>query len=141
MVVVRDDMHPISFAHPALFKPGPIVSDVAAPAETSSITPEPIAMHLGAAAADAATAKPRTWRSIAAAKKAQADAARRAVVNANAEVARSAKALRIVEGAKRKAEEQLQDIESALSNDPERLSDERNAKLDETKEKAQAKLQ
>ena len=62
VVVVRDDMHPISFAHPALFKPGPIVSDVAAPAETSSITPEPIAMHLGAAAADAATAKPRTWR-------------------------------------------------------------------------------
>ena len=105
-------------------------------------------MHLGAAAADAATAKPRTWRSIAAAKKAQADAAakaaedaRRAVVNANGELARSAKALRMVEVAKRKAEEQLQDIESALSNDPERLSDERKAKLEEAKAKAQAKLQ
>ena len=148
VVVVRDDMRPISFAHPALFKPGPIVSDVATPAETSSITPEPIAMHLGAAAADAATAKPRTWRSIAAAKKAQADAAakaaedaRRAVVNANGELARSAKALRMAEVAKRKAEEQLQDLESALSNDPERLSDERKAKLEEAKEKAQAKLQ
>ena len=52
-----------------------------------------------------------------------------------------AKALRIAEVAKRKAEDQLQDIESALSSDPERLSDERKAKLDEAKEKAQAKLQ
>ena len=148
VVIVRDDMRPISFAHPALFKPGPIVSDGATPAETSSITPEPIAMHLGAAAADGTPAKPRTWRSIAAAKKAEADAAaktaedaRRTVVSANAEVAKSAKALRIAEVAKRKAEDQLQDIESALSSDPERLSDERKAKLDEAKEKAQAKLQ
>ena len=148
VVIVRDDMRPISFAHPALFKPGPIVSDGATPAETSSITPEPIAMHLGAAAADGTPAKPRTWRSIAAAKKAEADAAaktaedaRRTVVSANAEVAKSAKALRIAEVAKRKAEDQLQDIESALASDPERLSDERKAKLDEAKEKAQAKLQ
>jgi L,D-transpeptidase catalytic domain len=148
VVIVRDDMRPISFAHPALFKPGPIVSDVATPAETSSITPEPITMHLGAAAADGAAAKPRTWRAIAAAKKAEADAAaktaedaRRAVVSANAEVAKSAKALRIAEVAKRKAEDQLQDIESALTSDPERLSDERKAKLDEAKEKAQARLQ
>jgi hypothetical protein len=147
VVIVRDDMRPISFAHPALFKPGPIVSDVATPGETSSITPEPIAMHLGATAADASAAKPRTWRAIAAAKKAEADAAaktaedaRRAVVNANAEVAKSAKALRMAEVTKRKAEDQLQDIESALSSDPERLSDERKAKLEEAKEKAQAKL-
>ena len=105
-------------------------------------------MHLGAAAADGTAAKPRTWRAIAAAKKAEAEAAaktaedaRRAVVSANAEVARTAKALRMAEVAKRKAEDQLQDIESALSSDPERLSDERKAKLDEAKEKAQAKLQ
>src|SRR5215510_14878936 len=56
VVIVRDDMRPISFAHPALFKPGPIVSDVAAPAETSSITSAPIAMQLGAAPADGAAA-------------------------------------------------------------------------------------
>ena len=148
VVIVRDDMRPISFAHPALFKPGPIVSDMATPAETSSITPEPIAMNLGAAAADGTAAKPRTWRSIAAAKKAEADAAaktaedaRRTVVSANGEVARVAKALRMAEVAKRKAEDQLQDIESALTSDPERLSDDRKAKLEEAKEKAQAKLQ
>lgn len=148
VVIVRDDMRPISFAHPALFKPGPIVSDGATPAETSSITPEPIAMHLGAAAADGTPAKPRTWRAIAAAKKAEADAAakaaedaRRAVVNANAEVAKSAKALRIAEVTKHRAEDQLQDIESALTSDPERLSEERKGKLEEAREKAQARLQ
>jgi L,D-transpeptidase catalytic domain len=148
VVIVRDDMRPISFAHPALFKPGPIVSDVATPGETSSLTPEPIAMHVGAAAADGTAAKPRTWRAIAAAKKAEADAAaktaedaRRSVVNANAEVAKSAKALRVAEVGKRKAEDQLQDIERALSSDPERLSEERKAKLEEAREKAQARLQ
>ena len=146
VVIVRDDMRPISFAHPALFKPGPIVSDVATPAETSSITSEPIAMQLGAAPADGTAAKPRTWRSIAAAKRAEADAAaktaedaRRAVLNANAEVAKSAKALRMAEVAKRKAEEQLEDVERGLASDE--LSEERKAKLDEAKEKAQARLQ
>jgi len=148
VVIVRDDMRPIAFAHPALFKPGPIVSDVAPPAETSSVTPEPIAMHVGAAASDATAAKPRTWRSIAAAKKAEVDAAaktaedaRRAVVAANAEVAKSAKALRMAEVTKRKAQDQLEDIEGALTSDPERLSDERKEKLEADKEKAQAKLQ
>src|SRR5262245_8368440 len=146
VVIVRDDMRPISFAHPQLFKPGPIVSDVAKPGETSSIKPEPIAMHLSAATVDDAAAKPRTWRSIAAAKRAEADAAaraaedaRRAVVSANAEVAKSAKTLRMAEVAKRKAEEQLEDVERGLASDE--LSEERKAKLDEAKDKAQARLQ
>jgi flagellar biosynthesis regulator FlaF len=123
VVIVRDDMRPISFAHPALFKPGPIVSTVATTAP-SAVAPEPISMHLGAAAPEASAAKPRTWRAIAAAKKAEADSAaktaedaRRAVVSANAEVAKSAKALRMAEVAKRKA------------------------KLEEAKEKVQARLQ
>jgi L,D-transpeptidase catalytic domain len=148
VVIVRDDMRPVSFAHPLLFKPGPIVSeDVATPAP-SGIAPEPIAMHLGAGTPEPGAVKPRTWRAIAAAKKAEADAAaraaedaRRAVVSANAEVAKSAKALRMAEAAKRKAEEQLEDIESALSSDAERLTDERKAKLQEAKEKAQGRLQ
>jgi hypothetical protein len=147
VVVVRDDMRPISFAHPALFKPGPIVSEVATPA-SSTVAPEPISMHLGAGTPDAGGAKPQTWRAIAAAKKAEAETAakaaedaRRAVVSANAEVAKSAKALRMAEVAKRKAEEQLEDIESALGGDTDRMTDERKAKLDEAKEKAQARLQ
>jgi len=145
---VRDDMRPVSFAHPALFKPGPIVSEVATPATSAVVAPEPISMQLGAAGPEAAAAKPRTWRAIAAAKKAQADAAataaedaRRVVVSANIEVAKSAKALRMAEVAKRKAEEQLEDVERALGSDQDRLTDERKAKLDEAKEKAQARLQ
>ena len=47
----------------------------------------------------------------------------------------------MAEVAKRKAEDELQDIESALASDPERLSEERKAKLEEAREKAQAKLQ
>jgi hypothetical protein len=147
VVIVRDDMRPVSFAHPALFKPGPIVSEVVTPA-SSAIAPEPIAMHLGAATPEASVGTPRTWRAIAAAKKAEADAAakaaedaRRAVVSANAEVAKSAKALRMAEVAKRKAQEQLEDIESALGSDSDRLTDERKAKLEEAKAKAQARLQ
>jgi hypothetical protein len=148
VVIVRDDMRPVSFAHPALFKPGPIVSEVATPATSAVVAPEPISMQLGAAGPEAAAAKPRTWRAIAAAKKAQADAAataaedaRRVVVSANIEVAKSAKALRMAEVAKRKAEEQLEDVERALGSDQDRLTDERKAKLDEAKEKAQARLQ
>src|SRR5262245_16963526 len=146
VVIVRDDMRPIPFAHPALFKPGPIVSEVATPAPSSVIAPEPIAMQLGASGVEPGAAKPRTWRAIAAAKKAEADAAakaaedaRRVVVNANAEVAKSAKALRMAEVTKRKAEEQLEDVERGLASDE--LSEERKAKLDEAKDKAQARLQ
>ena len=147
VVIVRDDMRPVSFAHPALFKPGPIVSEVATPAPSPNAS-EPIAMHLGAATPEASAGTPRTWRAIAAAKKAEADAAskaaedaRRAVVSANAEVAKSAKALRMAEAAKRKAEEQLEDIERALGSDSDRLTDERKAKLEEAKTKAQARVQ
>src|SRR5215468_2158038 len=131
VVIVRDDMRPIGFAHAALFKPGPIVSDVATTEPATApprLNAEPIAMHLGAAAPEA----PRTWRAVAAAKKAEADAAakvaedaRRAVVSANAELARATRALRMAESVKRKAEEQLQDVENALRGDVDSLSDER----------------
>ncbi len=149
VVIVRDDMRPISFAHPALFKPGPIVSDVAPRRrETSSITPEPIAMHLGAAAADGTAAKPRTWRSIAAAKKAEADAAaktaedaRRTVVSANAEVAKSPRPCAWPKWQSARPKTSCKISKARSASDPERLSDERKAKLDEAKEKAQAKLQ
>ncbi|HJZ29831.1 MAG TPA: L,D-transpeptidase family protein [Hyphomicrobiaceae bacterium] len=147
VVIVRDDMRPIGFAHAALFKPGPIVSDVATTEPATApprLNAEPIAMHLGAAAPDA----PRTWRAVAAAKKAEADAAakvaedaRRAVVSANAELARAARTLRMAESVKRKAEEQLQDVESALRGDVDSLSDERKAKLDEAMEKALARVE
>src|SRR5262245_3975889 len=152
VVIVRDDMRPVAFAHPSLFKPGPIVSEVATTTEPAAERPaanaEPVAMHLGAPATDSATGKPRTWRSIAAAKRAQADAAgkaaedaRRTVVSANAELAKSTKTMRMAEFAKRKAEEQLQDIEKALAGEADQLSPERKAKLEEAKEKTRARLQ
>jgi hypothetical protein len=149
-VIVREDMRPISFVHPALFKPGPIVSDVGtgeAAGQQPTVNAEPIAMHLGASSADASVAKPKTWRSVAAAKKAEADAAgktaedaRRAVLAANAELARSAKTFRMAEVAKKKAEDEFKDIEEALSSEAERLSDEHKARLEEEKVKAEARL-
>src|SRR5499426_3377995 len=86
VVIVRDDMRPVAFANPALFKPGPIVSEVATTTEPAAERPaanaEQVAMHLGGAATDSATGTPRTWRSITAAKRAQADAAGKAAEDA-----------------------------------------------------------
>src|SRR5262245_46500228 len=152
VVIVRDDMRPVAFAHPSLFKPGPIVSEVATTTEPAAERPaanaEQVAMHLGAPGTDSGTGKPRTWRSIAVAKRAEADAAakaaedaRRAVAAANAELAKSSKTMRMAEFAKKKAEEQLQDIEKAVADAADQLSEERKARLDEAKEKIRARLQ
>jgi L,D-transpeptidase-like protein len=116
VVIVRDDIRPSEISHPALFKPGPIRSDLA---QTASADPQ--SMRLGAPPADAAVARAQTWRSIAAAKAAAADAAaktaeevRRTAVRATAEAARFVKALRQAEAAKSRAEAQLRDVERML---------------------------
>ena len=125
VVIVRDDMRPVEIAHPALFKPGPIRSQVAAatpPADASSDISPTRQMRLGASpAADGQL--PRTWRAVAAAKRAEAekaaekaDEARRAAVRAHAESARLMRPLRMAEYAKRRAESQLADIERELQN-------------------------
>jgi len=128
VVVVRDDMTPSEIVHPSLFRPGPIRSEVAtatpgaaAPAERPSGSLDPQSMRLGAPPADAGAARAQTWRSIAAAKTAAAEAAarqaedaRRVAARAGADAARFVKGLRVAEGALRRAEAQLQDIQQSL---------------------------
>jgi hypothetical protein len=120
VVIARDDMRPVEFAHPALIKPGPIRAHVAAAAPASDAAADPMSprMRLGA---DTGADVPRTWRGVAVAKRAEAEKAaekaeeaRRAAVRANADSARFAKPLRIAEGAKRRAETQLENAEREL---------------------------
>jgi hypothetical protein len=123
VVIVRDDMRPVEIAHPALFKPGPIRSQLAAAtpeADQSTDAMSPRRMRLGAAT-DTSTAVPRTWRAVAVAKRAEAEKAaekveeaRRAAVRANVDAVRFVKPLRMAEGAKRRAEIQLENAEREL---------------------------
>jgi hypothetical protein len=115
VVVVPSDMSPVDISHPALFRPGPIRSEVALSIAADRIADEstrPIG-HLPDTAL--------TWRSIAAIKAMAANAAakkaaeaRRAAVKAESQAAGSTKAIRLVEGARRSAEAQLKQAERAL---------------------------
>ena len=124
VVVVRDDMRPVEFSHPALFKPGPIRSQVAAAAPAvptrSADDLQTRRMRLGAPP-PAATQAPRTWRAVAAARRAEAERlsekteeARRAAVKAHAEFARTMKSVRIAEHTVRRAEMQLAQVEREM---------------------------
>jgi hypothetical protein len=124
VVVVRDDMSPVEIAHPSLFKPGPVRPEIAlaSAGDRPSDAMDRRSMRLGVPPADAGTpARAQTWRQIAAAKVAQAEAAtktaeeaRRTAVRTRADSARLAKDLRITEGAKQRAEAQLRDAERML---------------------------
>ena len=123
VVVVRDDMRPVDFSHPALFKPGPIRAQVAAaePAvDTSADDMQTRRMRLGAPPPADAEA-PRTWRAVAAARRVEverlaekAEEARRTAVKAHADFARTMKSVRIAEHAVRRAEMQLAQIEREM---------------------------
>jgi hypothetical protein len=146
VVVVRDDMSPIEIAHPALFKPGPVRSEVAL-ASTSgrSDTVDGRSMRLGVPPADAGTpARAQTWRQIATAKAAQAEAAartaeetRRLAVKVRADAAWHMKDLRRAEGAKSRAETLLKEAERILEA---ASSPEATQKAEEIKAKAAARL-
>ena len=109
-------------------------------------------MRLGVPPADAGTpARAQTWRQIAAAKVAQAEAAaktaeeaRRAAVRARADAARLTKDLRMAEGARQRAEAQLKDaermLESARSPEATQKAEEIKAKAAERLTETQAKL-
>ena len=117
VVVVRDDMSPVDFAHPALFKPGPIRSE-------ASIAPVADRPSDGVASSTTGGAGAgQTWRSIAAAKAAaaataaaRADAAARASSKARSEAAPFFKKMRIAEGAKLRAEALVRQAERALES-------------------------
>jgi hypothetical protein len=108
VVVVRDDISPVEVAHPGLFRPGPIRSEVAMAAPAGDRP----SMHLGMG---------QTWRAIATARKQLADAAtreaeeaRQAVAKVAPEAGRLAKKLRVAEGAKLQAETQMAHAERML---------------------------
>jgi hypothetical protein len=122
VVIVRDDMSPAEFSHPSLFKPGPIRSEVVVASATEGSATDALPMRLGSAPADAAAARAKTWREIAAAKAAAADeaamkaeqarkAAARAVLNSGKHM----RALRTAEGSVLRAEARLKDAERALA--------------------------
>ena len=154
VVVVRDDMSPVEIAHPALFKPGPVRPEIAlaSAGDRPSDAMDRRSMRLGVPPADAGTpARAQTWRQIAAAKVAQAEAAaktseeaRRTAVRARADAARLAKDLRMAEGARQRAEAQLRDaermLEGAKSPEATQKAEEIKAKAAERLTEAQAKL-
>ena len=115
VVIVRNDMSPVEISHPALFKPGPIRSDMALPTQVAG---QPLdirhleAMRLGVSS-DTGGEPPLTWRSIAAATAAAADAAakktedaRKVAAKAHAEAAKFVMGLFLAEGARKRAEAQ-----------------------------------
>ncbi len=154
VVVVRDDMSPVDIAHPSLFKPGPVRPEVALASAASppSDAMDRRSMRLGVPPADAGTpARAQTWRQIAAAKVAQAEAAakaaeeaRRAAVRARADAARLTKDLRMAEGARQRSEAQLKDaermLEGARSPEATQKAEEIKAKAAERLTETQAKL-
>jgi hypothetical protein len=129
VIVVRDDISPVEFAHPALFKPLP---EDAAPV-TASLTPGNVAEGKDKAGAgivdatvatDSAPAHPRlSVKAIAAARQAEAaaatkkaDEARRAVVKARADAARAPKAVRRAEVARARAEARVRLAERRVAD-------------------------
>jgi hypothetical protein len=147
VVIVRDDMAPVEFSHPALFKPGPIRSEVvlasANDRATSSTDAPP--MNLGATTPDAAKARAQTWRAIAAAKAdAAAEAgnrleeAKRIAARATMDAAKHVRDLRTAENIVRRTEAVLKDAERAL--EVQNLSPAAVEKAAEAKAKAAERL-
>jgi L,D-transpeptidase catalytic domain len=135
VIVVRDDISPLEFAHPLLFKPLPDGFDQPMPgAATEAVsqgadeTSDRVAAV--SAAVQALPAVPlRSARAIAAAKAeaaanavAKAEEARRTARSANIEAAHATKAIRRAEGARARAELQLRRAEQ-LAAGPERSAD------------------
>ena len=114
VVVVRDDMHPVEIAHPALFKPGAIRSElglVSSASEPSQVVP-----------AATGSSRNQTWRSIANIKLARAQAAARAeeeasnvAAKAKSDAARLSNNVTRAEGARARAEVQLKHAERTLA--------------------------
>jgi hypothetical protein len=121
VIIAPDDMHPVDISHPALFKPGPVRSQLA---EASAQGPS-------AAGADpvqrvefsepTATTPSKTWRAIVAERMAVAEAAagkvaelRQATLKANIEATKAARAVRAAENALAKAHARLRFADRAV---------------------------
>jgi L,D-transpeptidase catalytic domain len=117
VVIVRNDMSPVEISHPALFKPGPIRSEVALATQFADQALDTRHLQSIKIGAPPNTERPLTWRSIAAATAAAADAAtkkaedaRKVAARAHAEAARFVMGLFLAEGAKKRAEAQIKEL-------------------------------
>jgi len=156
VIVVPSDVTPVSFFHPALFKPKPLGPEVSIAAPASAPAGQDQPMRLGAGADDANVPPPtippkrlQILKSIAAAKAAEAEAAakkadeaRAAAARLGPDAARSLKAQRLAEAGKAKADAALKSAEEALAaansaTNPNPTTIERTQ---EAKAKAQAKV-
>jgi pyruvate/2-oxoglutarate dehydrogenase complex dihydrolipoamide acyltransferase (E2) component len=156
VIVVPSDVTPVSFSHPALFKPKPLGSEVslAAPASAPAAQDQP--MRLGAGMDGASQPPPtippkrlQTLKSIAAAKAVEAEAAAKKADEAHAaaarvgqEGARFLKAQRLAEVAKARADAALRTAQEALATanaatNPNPVTIER---VQETKTRAETKV-
>lgn len=121
VVVVRNDVSPVDFAHPALFKPGPIQlpqGEDRAPANVHLSSAQG-----GAQLETAAVVPPPTRRSIAAAKEAAAEAAakkaddvRRAAVRIERDATVFEDALQSAESAKRRAAARIEEADLLVAS-------------------------
>src|SRR5215831_13982850 len=157
VIVAPSDVTPVSFSHPALFKPKPLGGEVSlatppAPAPAEQDQP----MRLGAGAGDASVPPPtippkrlQTLKSIAAAKAAEAEAAAKKAEEARAAAAKLAidsarviKAQRLAEAFKARADAALKSAEEALAaaNAPSRPNATAIERAQEAKAKAEAKV-
>src|SRR5205085_3052504 len=128
VIVVPTDVTPAEIVHPALFKPRPLGGEVSLATPPAPARGQDQPMRLGAGSSDNVpppTIPPRrleTLKSIAAAKAVEAEAAARKADEARAAAAkiatesgRLAKALRLAEGAKQRADTQLKSADDALA--------------------------
>jgi hypothetical protein len=130
VIVVPSDVTPVSFSHPALFKPKPLGSEVSLAAPTSAPAAQDQPMRLGAGLDGASQPPPtippkrlQTLKSIAAAKAAEAEAAAKKADEAHAAAARAGqdgarflKAQRLAELAKARADAGLRTAQEALAS-------------------------
>jgi hypothetical protein len=154
VVVARSDVSPVAIAHPLLFKPIPVRGTVAraTPPAVASAGEGEQPMRLGVAPAASGLTppaaapgeRPQTWRQIAAARAAEAEAAthkaegaRRVAAKASLEAGRLTKTLRIAGLAKARAEAQLVDAERTLEA---AASPEAKERAEAVKARVQAKL-
>jgi L,D-transpeptidase catalytic domain len=150
VIVMPSDAAPIDIVHPALFKPRPIGGEIAVATPPASNDTQQ-KMRLGGVTPDANVPPPtvspkqlETLKSIAATKQAEAevaarkaDEARLASTRSTGEAARAAKAVRLAENAKSRADAQLKSAEQALEAATGSPAKER---AEEAKSKAEAKV-
>jgi L,D-transpeptidase catalytic domain len=120
VVVARDNVSPVDFAHPALFKPGPLEPAPAPDVAAGSLYLT--SAQAGAPGEISAAAAPMTRRALVAAKEAAAEAAARKVQEvrrAAARIERRAEAfeeaLEEPEGARRRARERLEEADLLMT--------------------------